>query len=147
MADRILLDTSYLVALLDEKDIHHKKAAAIHEILARREAAYLYLDCILNETATVLARRAVEKKADPASALRRLRREIPPEVIDWTGAEWPRYWDAVLDGMEQSGGRLSFIDSLLVVIARETGVELLASFDRNFDLVAGLKRISSPADV
>jgi len=108
---------------------------------------YIYLDCVVNETATVLARRALERRVDPAPVLRKLRREIPQDLIDWTGPEWPRLWDKILDCMEEHPGRLSFIDSLLVVGAEEGEIVWIASFDRNFDAVTNLKRASNPADL
>lgn len=147
MEDKVLLDTSYLVALLDERDTHHKDASAIHKCFGEKDVVYIYLDCVLNETATVLTRRALERKADPVPAIRRLRKEIPPEVIDWTGAEWPRFWESTMDCMEKYRGRLSFIDSLLVIIAAETGIRQIVSFDQNFDSIPNLKRISSPVDI
>ncbi len=107
---------------------------------------WIYLDCVLNESATVLSRRAREKKLNPAPVLRRLRSAIPQEFIDWTGPELPRLWSRVLDIMEETQGSLSFTDSLIIVVAVETGAVRIASFDNNFDEVAAIKRISSAKD-
>jgi predicted nucleic acid-binding protein len=142
MNDRVLLDTSYLVALLDGKDVHHKIAASIHATLSNEGALYIYLDCVLNETATVLARRALERKMDPGPVLGKLRQQIPPELIDWTGAEWPRLWNEILDCMEEHHGRLSFIDCLLAVVAREASIDRIISFDKNLDRVRYWTRLS-----
>lgn len=147
MSVRVLIDTSYLVALLDEKDVHHSTAAAIHEGLGKRGAMCVYLDCVVNETATVLSRRALERKMDPAGILRKLRHLIPADMIDWTGSEWPRLWEKILDQMTEQKGRLSFIDSLIVIVAEEAEIKWVAGFDRNFDDVKIWKRIGRPQDL
>lgn len=145
MTIRILVDSSFLIAQLDARDVHHKTARDIHAVFQLRDAAYVYLDVIVNETVTVLARRALEREGDPVSVIQRLRAELPPERLDWTGPELPRLWNDVLTEMERTKGRLSFHDSLLAVIARQSGIQWVASFDRGFDQVAGLKRVGAVA--
>jgi len=145
MSVRILVDTSFLVAQLDERDVHHQTAKALHELFRKREVAYIYLDCVVNEAVTVLARRALERKIDPRPIIRRLRKEIHTEMLDWTGPELPRLWERTLDTLETYKGRLSFNDCLLVIVSQEGGIEWLASFDQSFDQVSGIKRIGTTA--
>lgn len=146
MSVKILVDSSFLVAQLDEGDVHHPAAKALHELFRREGARYIYLDCVVNEVVTVLARRALGRKVDPTSTIRQLRREIPVEVIDWTGPELPRLWEHLLDTMEEYKGILSFHDCLLVLVSKEGGIEWIASFDHAFDQVRGLKRIRAVTD-
>jgi len=134
-----------LVAQLDERDVHHQTAKALHELFRKREVAYIYLDCVMNETVTVLARRALERKVDARPLIRWLRKEIPTEMLDWTGPELPRLWERTLDTLETYKGRLSFNDCLLVIVSQEGGIEWLASFDQSFDQVSGIKRIGTTA--
>jgi len=134
-----------LVAQLDERDVHHQTAKALHELFRKREVAYIYLDCVVNEAVMVLARRALERKIDPRPIIRRLRKEIPTEMLDWTGPELPRLWERTLDTLETYKGRLSFNDCLLVIVSQEGGIEWLASFDQSFDQVSGIKRIGTTA--
>ena len=145
MSVRVLVDSSFLVAQLDDRDVHHKVAKALHELFGKREVAYIYLDCVVNEAVTVLARRALERKVHPRPIIRRLRREIPTEVLAWTGPELPRFWERALDMLEEYGGRLSFHDCLLILVAQEGAIEWLASFDKGFDHVSGLTRIGTVA--
>lgn len=147
MSVRVVVDTSFLVAQLDERDLHHRTARAIHEAFRTREAAYIYLDCVVNEAVTVLSRRALQRKIDPQPILQRLRREIPAEILDWTGPELPRLWERILDKVEEYRGSLSFHDCLLVLILQEGGIEWIASFDESFDQVKGLERIGAAADL
>jgi len=143
MSVRVLVDASFLVAQLDERDLHHQTAKALHELFRRRDVAYIYLDCVVNEAVTVLARRALERKVDPRPIIRRLRREIPTEMLDWTGPELPRLWERALDTLEEYKGRLSFHDCLLVLVSKEGGIEWVASFDQRLDQVSGLKRVGT----
>lgn len=143
MSVKVLVDTSFLVAQLDERDLHHQTAKALHELFRRRDVAYIYLDCVVNEAVTVLARRALERKVDPRPIIRRLRREIPTEMLDWTGPELPRLWERALDTLEEYKGRLSFHDCLLVLVSKEGGIEWVASFDQRLDQVSGLKRVGT----
>ncbi|HLE24456.1 MAG TPA: type II toxin-antitoxin system VapC family toxin [Thermodesulfobacteriota bacterium] len=145
MSVRVLVDTSFLVAQLDERDVHHQTAKALHELFRKREVAYIYLDCVMNETVTVLARRALERKADQRAIIRRLRKEIPTDLLDWEGPELPRLWERALDTLEMYKGRLSFNDCLLVLICQEGGIEWIASFDQSFDKVSGIKRVGKTA--
>lgn len=146
MSASILVDTSFLVSYLDERDVHHQIAKALHELFLSRDVVYIYLDCVVNEAATVLARRALERKVEPGPFIQRLRREITPDMLDWTGPELPRLWEHTLDLMEQHKGVLSFHDCLIVLAAQEGGIQWIASFDQRFDQVSGLKRIETIAD-
>lgn len=145
MSVRVLVDTSFLVAQLDERDVHHQTAKALHELFRKREVAYIYLDCVLNEAVTVLARRALERKVDLKPVIKRLRKEIPTEMLDWTGPELPRLWERALDTLEMYKGGLSFNDCLLVLVSQEGSIEWIASFDHNFDQVSGVKRVGTIA--
>jgi len=42
---------------------------------------------------------------------------------------------------------LNFNDALIAIACRKRGIAWLASYDTDFDRVAGLKRISQPADL
>lgn len=141
MSSFILADTSFLVAQLDKRDLHHARAKGVHAQICDRDFQYLYLDIVINETVSVLTRRAIERKSDPSAILHLLRQEIPVEMLVWTGAEWPRLWKQIFDLIEEYKGQLSFNDCLMVLVAQEANIKWIASFDKGFDKVVGLKRI------
>ena len=125
--------------------MHHQTAKDIHELFRKREVAYIFGLCDERNRDGAGARRALERKADPRPIIRRLRKEIPTEMLDWTGPELPRLWERTLDTLETYKGRLSFNDCLLVIVSQEGGIEWLASFDQSFDQVSGIKRIGTTA--
>jgi hypothetical protein len=49
--------------------------------------------------------------------------------------------------IRSSEGELNFNDSLIALVCRERHIEVLASFDRDFDSIAWLKRVATPGDV
>jgi len=51
--ERILVDTSFLVAWLNKKDIHHKKAFQVKNELGSK-AVLVITDVVVNETLSVL---------------------------------------------------------------------------------------------
>jgi len=55
-------------------------------------------------------------------------------------------YDQVLALVEQSSGELNFNDALLALSCRNRGIPWVASFDADFDTVAWLKRLATPAD-
>ena len=58
---KAILDSSFLVALIDEKDKWRNTAVLIQKALKKKKARLLYLDCAVNETISVIARRLEEK--------------------------------------------------------------------------------------
>jgi len=61
MAERIILDTNYLVALLDTKDIWHTQISKLSKRLEELEFEAVFLDCVVAETISVLCKRFEEK--------------------------------------------------------------------------------------
>jgi len=61
MNKSIIIDTNTVVALLDNRDVHHDEALRITEKLEKEGKNPLLMDCILNEIYTVLARRGLER--------------------------------------------------------------------------------------
>jgi len=53
MSDKVVLDTSVLVALMDSRDKWHSVAIAIRDTLKAERSGLIYLDPVINETASV----------------------------------------------------------------------------------------------
>ena len=129
--ETVLVDTSFLVALLCQRDVHHKKARELYRALKREKHRLLFTDIVLGETITVLMRRSKEWKFPLKETVDALRRMVPEPVQFSYYLVW-RFWD-IWDLAVNSEGRLTFNDALLVIGCREEGIEKIASFDQGFE--------------
>lgn len=146
---RIIIDTSIVVARIDERDSQRAVALALWKSLEQVEASLLFLDCVANETISVLARRCEERRKQDEWTLlfSRYRAFVERHPPVWVSREIERLFSAVLDLVSVSGGKLNFHDALIALLAREHGIRDIASLDPDFDRVPWLRRISSPVDL
>jgi predicted nucleic acid-binding protein len=129
----IVLDSSFLVAYHNRRDVHHGAAAATMERLVAAEwGPALLLEYVFLEVITVLlARRGLDVAVRVATILLQAR-----------DVEFVPSSDMFLDVLEtfraQGRGRLSFTDAAIVTVARDRGARFVATFDRDFRQVEGL---------
>lgn len=145
----LCLDTSYLVGFFDETDRWHTAAGEIYRLLSQHQIEVSYLDCVLNELFTVLARRCRDRRSPEvfSSLLDRVAREVPESAINWLYPRVPRWYNRCLGLMRETHGELNFHDALIVVAIQELGFSALVSFDTGFDQVATVRRLGSTAGV
>jgi predicted nucleic acid-binding protein len=146
---RVALDTTVLVSLVDARDKWHSSTLTLKDALKNVQAEVFYLDPVINEAVSVLARRLAEQKrmAQFASVLNRLEELAPPEQITWVSPETRRLYPQVMALVRRHGGELNFHDALIALGCQELGIEYIASFDGDFDRIAWLKRLASPGDM
>lgn len=146
---RALVDTSFIVGLVDPRDVWHARARALYQALEQKQAELAYPDCVVSEAVNVLARRSEERgrSQEFLRLLELLGRQIPPSTITWTYPHVRQWYERILEGVRESQGRLNFHDALLVLAAREMGVTAIVSFDQDFDQVGGIVRLHRPRDV
>lgn len=60
--NRVIIDANVLVALIDEIDKWHSTSLKISKKLTAKGWEIIYLDCVVNETTSVLGKRLEEKK-------------------------------------------------------------------------------------
>jgi predicted nucleic acid-binding protein len=143
---KAILDSSFLVALIDEKDKWRNTAVLIQKALKKKKARLLYLDCAVNETISVIARRLEEKgrSQEFTLALEKMEQAIPAERITWMYPAVRRLYPEILAVIKEHEGKLNFHDALMVLAAREMGIPHIVSFDQDFDEVKGIERIGKP---
>ena len=98
---------------------------------------------------SVLARRAQEqRRADQfAGLVHTLLHEVPTDIIVWLSSETQRLYDQVIELVQSTSGELNFHDALIALGCRLLSIEVIASFDRDFDQVAWLTRVDTPEAV
>jgi len=129
----IVLDSSFLVAYHNQRDVHHGPAAATMEKLVAGEwGPALLPEYVFLEVVTVLlARRGFDVAVRVGTILLQAR-----------DVEFVPSSDMFPDVMEtfrgQRQGRLSFADAAIVTVAHKRAARFVATFDRDFRQVAGV---------
>ena len=143
------LDTSFVIGLLDDKDVWHISATQLYDDMLAHGIQIMAFDCVLAEAVSTLARRLYEKRraADLNMLFARIRAKYPTKSITWLYPETPDLFDSVVALVEASSGELNFNDALIALSCQRRGIRHLASSDADFDHVEWLQRIAKPADM
>lgn len=145
---KAVLDSNFIVALLDTNDVWHKQAEeidiAMHESITR-----IFLDVALIESVTVFARRSSERKQISSFPLLAslLTAVVPNEKIVWLCPDIPNKYESTIELMQEHSGKLSFFDCLIASFLRTIDNSYLLSFDRDFDLFPWIRRVSSAREI
>ncbi len=126
----VILDTSFLIACLCKRDVHHGRGRKLYAHIRGRYRLVIP-DIVFGETVSVLARRSKEWKFKFRDLLNDLK-EMCPRPAKFAGYMLTRFED-ILALVEETDGSLDFNDALLVVGAREEGIGKIATFDRDFE--------------
>ncbi len=140
----VLVDTSFLVALVDEKDSLHQKARELKGALIGR--ALVFTDVVYAEAISVMSRRIRERRSISAKekalffarAVKRMKTLIEGRLL-YLFPLVPEWLEKITQMCLHSGGRLNFNDALLVFAAQDYEIDSIISFDPDFDEY--LKRI------
>ena len=144
-----VIDSNVLIALIDSQDKWHSLAKALLESLKKGRVNIIYFDCVLNETISVLAKRSEEQKRFEQfpKLLDQLSLIVPADLITWISADAKRLYPDILALIRTTNGVLNFHDSLMALICRELNIKTLLSFDKDFDDIDWLNRVTQPVDI
>ena len=128
----IVLDSSFLIAFHNRRDVHHPAAASAMESLLRGEFGRLLLiEYVFLEVVTVLlARRGHRAALDVAEIL------LDAEEVDFLPCS-DLFRAALREFRARSAARRSFADAAIVAAARRHGAEFIATFDEGFRGIEG----------
>ncbi len=143
---KITLDTSVLIGLLDSKDVWHRPAVALKQAMQAHQADVAVFDCVLAEAISAMARRIHEKRrtADLDQLVVRILTDYPADDILWVLPDVPVLYGEIVELVRSSRGELNFNDALIALSCRHRSIPFIASFDRDFDNVAWLRRLAQP---
>lgn len=149
MMTMVVIDTSVVVALADEKDKWHARAVLLRDVLLATGIELLYFDCVVNEAIGVIGRRAEEQQRSDqfGRLLDKLLSLVPNEAITWISVDSERLFPEILAVCRGHQGRLDFHDAFIALVCRELGIKAIVSFDRDFDSITWLKRVDTPVGV
>ena len=149
MPIRIGLDTSFVLALIDDRDLWHSQARALQTVIDTGDYQTFAFDCVLAEAISTLARRTHEKRrtAQLPELLAYLRAQFPTKSIVWLCPDLPNLYDEVVALVEQTDGELNFNDALIALSCRHRSIPYRASFDADFDRADWLKRVAHQDDL
>lgn len=125
----ILIDTSFLIAQVWEKDDNHKRAL---ELVGTFERTAITTG-VLSEFATLYKRKSGGARA--AHAARQIMRS---DCLILTVSH-----DDLMPALEivEKYGNISFCDAESIIIMKRLGIKEIASFDSDFDRVPSIKRV------
>ena len=149
MMTMVVIDTSVVVALVDENDKWHTRAVLLREALLSAGLELLYFDCVVNEAISVIGRRTEERQrsAQFGPLLDELLSLVPNEAITWISVDSERLFPEILALCRGHLGRLNFHDAFMALVCRELDIEVIVSFDKDFDDIAWLTRAFDPIGV
>jgi predicted nucleic acid-binding protein len=104
---------------------------------------------VVAETVSTATCRLREKKraAEIEPLLDEIITNFPPDSLTWISFDMPVLYAEILSLVRASRGELNFNDALIALACRDREIPLIASFDRDFDQVSGLRRLSGANDV
>jgi predicted nucleic acid-binding protein len=134
----IVLDSSFIIAYHNTRDVHHPAAArAMVQLVAGEWGEALLLEYVFLEVVTVLrARRNLEVASEVGSSLLRAR-----EITFVPSSD---LFEEAFELFRRQGQReLSLVDSAIVVVARRDRSGLVATFDDDFRGLRGVSVLPS----
>ena len=132
-----LLDTTVFIAAAFPREKHHREGSAI--IASVEEGALgepVITDYILDEVVTF-----VRKKVDAAASIEMIDAMTNSPRLRLVKVK-SRHFEAGLQ-IFRTYERLSFTDAVSVAVMRDLGIEVIYSFDSDFDGIPGIVRLTT----
>lgn len=121
----VVLDTSFLYAIFQEEDKHHKKAKEIAKILANEEIIFIPIE-VVQELVTVITYR---KSSEVAIKIANIILD-PKSAIGIVNSHEVVFDDAWKIFKEESPHKFSFVDCVLISMTKNSDDAKLITFDK-----------------
>ena len=130
---KIFIDSSFLIALINENDSLHEKSLQYLDLIEKNDCYISNL--IINEVITVIGNKIDLKTAISAF---NLLYDIFHLIDEYENKDFNSY---VMLVYEKFNAKLSFTDSSVIVNMHNEGIENLLSFDKEFKRVKDINLI------
>ena len=139
-----IIDANVLIALIDRRDNWNHRAQALMTALYDQDVRPLFLDCVMNEAISVLARRSEERKRTDefSNLLNELTQRVPEARIIWVSNEMKDFYSEIIALVRSTNGTMNVHDAFIALLCQTFNIPFILSFDKDFDQVDWLTRIA-----
>lgn len=143
--EQFVLDSSFLIALLDCKDVHHPRAKEIFFNIEEREGQIFLSDVLINEVLSVFARRseARQKEGEFKKLAKLFQQRIQDLPIVCLYELLPEHIPQIVSLMIQYEGCFNFHDALFIFFLRQLPKVYFVTFDKDFSKVEEIQRFQA----
>lgn len=121
----VFLDSSYLIAITNERDIYHEHALRISDVIKVREFGEIFISTyVFDETVTYILGKQGHSKAVETG---KLLLDSGISVLNVNEDLFNEAWE-----LFKERKNISFTDCTIVKLMRENNIKNLASFDKEF---------------
>lgn len=120
----VVVDSNYLIALVNPDDSLHRQAVTLSEKLQRFSSQAVISNYIFMETVTVLSQRVSRQEAVKAGAM--LLADSTVRIIQISHKLHNDSWE-IFQSIDKKN--VSFVDCSTLAVLRHTGIETLLTFD------------------
>ncbi len=131
MPDRIFVDTSFVIALINEKDQYHDQAHALSYKF--ENSALITTDAVLLEIGNALAKDFREEAAKVIRVLRTARK------VEVRGVDGKLFEDGLAAYEKYADKTWGLVDCLSFVLMRKEGIREALTFDGDFEQAGFIK--------
>ena len=129
----VILDSSFIIALYNESDVHHRKAMDLWPKIRTNENSYFISDHIFDEIVAVILRKAGKEKAKSIG-------QHLIESMNIINVDLPIF-NETWKIFQQTELNLSFTDCTNIALLKLIDSNKILTFDKAFNNVKGLKVI------
>ncbi len=128
LAGRVLVDTSYAIALLSPADVHHAQAVELARVLQETRTGYVITRAVMLEIGNGLAGPTSRQQAARFLAL--IPNDPQAQIVEVTGLSYDRALALYQNRTDKAWG---LVDCLSFVTMTELGLGDALTADRNFE--------------
>lgn len=138
---KLVVDTNIIVAIIDNKDVHHKKALTMATEIENNNNPVVLMDCIINEVYSVIARRSNQHGYSFKDAAIKMNAIINTFELVKAYPMVKNLHDNIVKMMIKYDGKLNYHDCLISLVMKEKGLTGILTLDKGFQDVPWIKVI------